>query len=497
MAPSALQPLRLLTTLLVLLTIVAKTSSLFNKMFKSSTPSGMSGKLVTLDKAADLDWAALKDRVLSTPRGMFLAEQAALREGGGGLPHTDAKVRLFGAKEGTKPRVVLYRDTAAWCPYCQKVWIMLEEKRIPYRVEKINMRSYGDKPPEYLRLVPNGLLPAVEIDGRFQTESIDIMLNLDRKFHPSSGHDGPALWPTKDSPEAARAVALMRLERELFGVWCNLVFRPSIGDGANSRFEACLGEVDRELGVTSSPWFLDELSIVDLQYITHIERMLASCAYWSGLKVRHTKWKNLDRWLEAFELRPSYMASKSDFYTNCMDIPPQYGPGFGTGSKQQKDFAAAIDGSDGSWSLPLKPFDARSDLESVGPAIDPGDYGARCEAAFKLVMNHENIAKFSLRAVGKAGAKQFSAPLADPYAVPDLSLYDDLDRLLKAIVATLIEEGDAAPRALASCPEGAGSALAKSLAYMRDRVGVPRDMGYPAARQLRAHINFVIDTCLA
>jgi hypothetical protein len=29
--------------------------------------------------------------------------------------------------------------------------MLLEEKRIPYRVEKINMRSYGDKPQSFLR----------------------------------------------------------------------------------------------------------------------------------------------------------------------------------------------------------------------------------------------------------------------------------------------------------------------------------------------------------
>ena len=47
------------------------------------------------------------------------------------------------------------RDHAAWCPYCQKVWIQLEEKQIPYEIEKINMRCYGDKPAAYTAKVVN------------------------------------------------------------------------------------------------------------------------------------------------------------------------------------------------------------------------------------------------------------------------------------------------------------------------------------------------------
>lgn len=40
----------------------------------------------------------------------------------------------------------------------------------------------------------------------------------------------------------------------------------------------------------------------------------------------------------------------------------------------------------------------------------------------------------------------------------------------------------------------AAEPVAKSLAYLRDRVGVPRDMHFPAARQLRAHLNWFIDS---
>jgi glutathione S-transferase len=315
------------------------------------------------------------------------------------LPHTDAKLRLFGTTG--EPRVLYYRDTAAWCPYCQKVWILLEEKKIPYRVEKINMRSYGDKPQEYLRKVPSGLLPAIELDGKLLTDSLAIMLTLDEVF--SGPNYKPMLPDTKE--EIDRANILLKLERALFASWCTLVFRPNIGSGPRSRFEMDLDTVDRELQVTSSPWFLNEFSIVDLTYITHIERMCASVPYWSGFKIRGDgRWPTIERWLDAFEAMPSYMATKSDYYTHIKDIPPQYGPGYDApGCEALK---AVIDGTDGSWSLPLPPF-SPSDVEPISAAIDPGTIDAKHEAAFKLTMNYENVIKFALRGAGEVGAKRF------------------------------------------------------------------------------------------
>ena len=40
---------------------------------------------------------------------------------------------------------------------------------------------------------------------------------------------------------------------------------------------------------------------------------------------------------------------------------------------------------------------------------------------------------------------------------------------------------------------GESSAIRESVEYVRDRVGVPRDMSFPAARQFRAHLNWAID----
>ena len=47
-------------------------------------------------------------------------------------------------------------------------------------------------------------------------------------------------------------------------------------------------------------------SLVDLQYISHVERMLASLLYWKGLPLRATgQLPNMDAWLAAFEARPA------------------------------------------------------------------------------------------------------------------------------------------------------------------------------------------------
>ena len=413
-----------------------------------------------------------------------MLEQEGLRTQGEGLPHTDAMIRLFGSKD--EPRVTFFRDSAAWCPYCQKVWILLEEKKIPYRVKKINMRSYGDKPAEFLRMVPNGLLPAIILDGNIQTDSLPIMLNLERTF---TGRGHRQMWPAADTKEEKRAQALMRLERDLFSRWCNLVFRPSLGGGTRKSFEDGLDMVEAELGVTEGPWFLSDISIVDLTYVSHIERMLASVAYWSGFLIRGTgRWRNLERWIDAFESLPSYMATKSDYYTHVMDIPPQYGPGYSP-LGMRNPLAEAIDGRDGSWRLPLPILNEQS-IEPYSSRIHPGEEAARHEAAYKLTRNHEAVVQFALRGAGKPGAKSFQAPLADPYAGPELDYQEQMSRVLSQVAEGLLSGAATISSSVSSVSNDkqTRSALRKSVIYLRERVGVPRDMSYPAARQFRAYL---------
>jgi glutathione S-transferase len=82
-----------------------------------------------------------------------------------------------------------------------QLWLLLEEKRIPYRMEKINMRSYGDKPAHFLDKVPGGLLPVIELDGRVITESSDIMFLLDKARRR---------WPVADAGTNSSNIRLSR-----------------------------------------------------------------------------------------------------------------------------------------------------------------------------------------------------------------------------------------------------------------------------------------------
>jgi len=362
---------------------------------------------------------------------------------------------------------------------------MLEEKQIPYRVEKINMRSYGDKPKEFLAKVPSGMLPVIELDGKILTESLVIMQVLEREFPQR-------VTLPEDKFELANK--LLKLERQLFSDWCGLAFRPSLPGplGARAAFEKTLDEVDKALGATPGPWFLgtENPGIVDFQYVSHVERMNASVLYWKGLQMRGTeRWKNIDKWLLAFEARQSYQATKSDYYTHVMDIPPQYGPGY-PDKNAAVDEAVGVIGGEKSWHLPVRL--SANGLEPLPDAMNRGEQDARHEAAYKLVKNAPNIVKFACRGMGEEGAKKFSAPLADPYAQPNLNYSSKVDESLRAVAQALIE-GTAGPTTRNDGATSEVKSLRKCLAYFRDRVGVPRDMSYPAAMQLRAHLNWRMD----
>ena len=352
-----------------------------------------------------------------------------------GPSNSQATLRLFGQPEDSI-RVTLFRDHHAWCPYCQKVWLWLEFRRIPYRIRKVTMRCYGPKEPWFTALVPSGMLPALELDGRLITESDRILEALERSFGPVG------------APMADRRVRRLRdLERLLFRAWCIWLCTPGLGERqerqARDQFQRVAQQMEQALISGGGSWLDPDApdgpipGTADLVFIPYVERMNASLAYFKGFALREEH-PAIDRWLTALEQLETYRGTQSDVHTHAHDLPPQMGGCWADGSEAQQRMALAVDSGAGLNELERR-WSSSSEMVSAK---------AR---ALERVLRHRSILL----------ARN---PLGDRFDQP----------LRAALTAMVLDQ---------PIPPETGSASA--LRYLRDRISVPRDMPLESARLLR------------
>ncbi|OEU07418.1 hypothetical protein FRACYDRAFT_197737 [Fragilariopsis cylindrus CCMP1102] len=412
-------------------------------------------------------WNELKTKISLTSVGKALDDDKKLRLIGKGSPNVHNKLRLFNDEDdsdnngsGKETKYTIYRDHAAWCPYCQKTMLLIEAKNIPISIELINMRSYGDKPSSFLRKVPNGLLPALEENNTSKKVILDsayIMEYLENEYS-----DKQMIPSRSKQPEQfSRYQKLMNLERELFSWWCTFMFQPddSYVSPSMNGFLNCLETVNTALSNTAGPYFLDYTidtpTMIDFVFASHIERMVASCAYWKGMNLRsaveYPKLDAVQKWMDALEKHDYYLAFKSDYYTHVKDIPPQYGPSSDGVSRLSKitQYKSDIEGGSGAgssnaWKLPLEDDDTLQPLYNGIPLPKPVLQSVNIECdndgSYKTSGNGPGISKFASRG-GPNGSKN----------------------------------------------------IRKTFEYLRDRIGVPRDLPLASARYLRAYLNWAID----
>lgn len=351
-----------------------------------------------------------------------------------GPTNAQSRLRLFG-QSASDVRVTLYRDNHAWCPYCQKVWLWLEEKQIPYRIEKVTMFCYGQKEDWYRRKVPSGMLPALELDGRIITESDDILMALEQTFG--------SLEPLGYGMQHPSVLPLRQLERLLFRAWCGWLCQPSgwFGQEKNNRqqFVDVVAKVEAALNSSSSPYFLEDFSIVDIVFTPYVERMNASLYYYKGYSLREDN-PHLSAWFDAMETRSTYRGTQSDFHTHVHDLPPQMGGCYENNEAQTKVNQESVD--NGPWfGLP--------DVKYPEPEM------ARSEALARVLKHRATIIR-----VNPAESE-----------VIDEALRCALTRMMKGENCVPPKESD------------------MGLRYLRDRINVPRDMSIYAAKHLRTAIE--------
>jgi len=348
-----------------------------------------------------------------------------------GPTNAQATLRLFGHSE-SDVRVTLYRDNHAWCPYCQKIWLWLEEKRVPYRIEKVTMFCYGNKEAWYKKIVPSGMLPALSLDGKIITESDDILVALESTF-------GPLVKGMTDS----EILPLRRMERLLFRAWCGWLCQPGGWFGqekANrAQFIQTAGQVESALKQTPGPYFLSDFSTADVIFTPYVERMNASLYYYKGYSLREEN-PQLSNWFNAMESRETYRGTQSDFHTHAHNLPPQMGGCYKNDSQKTKQNQQRVDA--GPW------FDL-PDVTYLEPAT------AKEEALHRVIKHRQNMTQAN--------------PASEAV----------FDEALRCALTRLMTKERVQP------PAGSDVALR----YLRDRINVPRDMSIYAAKHLRTALE--------
>jgi len=380
-------------------------------------------------------WEQLKELVLKKGGPAFPPQDRV-----NGTTNSQSNLRLFGKKE-RDVRVTFYRDKHAWCPYCQKIWLWLEEMKIPYKVVKVTMFCYGKKENWYLSRVPSGMLPALELDGKIITESDVILETLEEEFGPlHRGMNDSSVYKCR------------KLERVLFRAWCMWLCSPSsvhasVDQRCAMMFEDVVRKVEEKIGETSGPFLLEKFSTADIVLAPYIERMNASLFYYKGYRLRDPKERpRISSWFDAMEAHATYRGTQSDIHTHVHDLPPQMGGCYSNSSAQAIKNQKKVDC--GPWDKQLPDVGYGQDLTT-----------ARIDAAHRVIKH-----KKSILSVNPYGDK-----------VTDVALRSALTAMLTG----------------KNCSENipVKKDADRALRYIRDRVNVPRDMSVHAARELRTALE--------
>jgi glutathione S-transferase len=180
------------------------------------------------------------------------------------------------------------------------IW-MLEELGLPYENVQTNFATGDTRKPDFMRLNPNGHIPALRDGDLVLWESLAINLYLARRYDKG-------LWPKRVEDEG-RAFqwsmwAMTELEEPLITTLLHRVFFPEAqrdaakAADAAKRFETPLAVLD---GALAGKQYLagDAFSVADLN--------VASVVGWASLaQLDLGKAPNVQAWLKRCSARPAF-----------------------------------------------------------------------------------------------------------------------------------------------------------------------------------------------
>jgi glutathione S-transferase len=159
-------------------------------------------------------------------------------------------------------------------PNCQRVRVVLEEKKIPYETVNVDLRAGAQKTPEYLKINPYGKVPAIVDGDTILYESCIINEYLDEKY-PS-----PRLLP---GDPAARAKARILIDfglTQMDAAYTKL--RMEMTKEEKDRNQETLGAAKEDIKkrlqrleqeLADKEYLMGEFSLVDADLIPRLTRL--------------------------------------------------------------------------------------------------------------------------------------------------------------------------------------------------------------------------------
>lgn len=325
------------------------------------------------------------------------------------------------------------------------------------------MRCYGEKSPDFLQMVPSGLLPVVKINGRVITESLDIMFEIENQFR---GEPYISTLPFSNDDKMQAFHRYVRLERVMAGAWLNMLRGPLQTAGRSvEEFHLAMDIVERSVGEFAGAFFLTDAEegpgFIDILFAGFLERIKSSVAYWRSIDIFVGRDK-LKRWFDAMLAWEPFARHYSDDLTHVLALPPQFGPVKFTGPRAN---VSSI-------------IDRRRSLHVLNDGSEGGN--DREEAAAAIARNADLVISDAMKGTKTANALQ-----------------DYVDIAFRILVQALMDPGPGKLEALEvqandKIPESVRGIVASCLRFERGRCCTPRDMSVAALTQFCGAINWLI-----
>jgi len=416
-----------------------------------------------------------------------------------------------GEDTSQEPQLTLYRDTNGWCPFCERVWVAVRAKGIPYRERLINLK---DKPDWYKELVPTTLVPAVLIHPTTTTtttdgdgdgedvkaatnqrtivwESMDILRALDEAF-PTT----PQLIHPND-PEYLKAAS--QAEEIVFAGF-SYVFggrNTSVTDDEllirRGQFLSKLDELDSSLAAHPPGSFRlgESFTAIDAILIPTLERWRYQLPLTHSISLTEDR-PNIAEWFRTMDSFSPYADRVAGDEYSWTAVTSTF----------QRFFAVGDGEMDPKVQKVIDQADAAADrlTSSFG---NVGGFGGgavewKLEAARKLITNHAAVVKDCTTPVGTDDGLPNSQKELERAKDRDAA-----DMVLRYAASVLIAEdgeeggGGNVMEAVRTVPlvemEEAEEAMAKAARVVAARICVPRDMSREAATVFRGVLTVVAD----